>query len=45
MALTLRSEYASVINDLGGRVEGLVEKLRARIESDPDTQATSKTED
>ncbi len=37
MALTLRSEYASAIKDSGGRVEGLVDKLRARIESDPDT--------
>ncbi len=45
MALTLRSEYASAIKDSGGRVEGLVEKLRARIESDPDTQTTSNTED
>ena len=45
MALTLRSEYASVIKDSGGRVEGLVDKLRARIESDPDTQTTSNTED
>ena len=45
MALTLRSEYASVIKDSGGRVEGLVNKLRARIESDPDTQTTSNTED
>ncbi len=45
MALTLRSEYASVIKDSGGRVEDLVDKLRARIESDPDTQTTSNTED
>ena len=45
MALTLRSEYASAIKDSGGRVEGLIEKLRARIESDPDTQTTSNTED
>ena len=45
MALTLRSEYASAIKDSGGRVEGLVDKLRARIESDPDTQTTSNTED
>ncbi len=44
MALTLRSEYASAIKDSGGRVEGLVDKLRARIESDPDTQTTSNTE-
>ncbi len=44
MALTLRSEYASAIKDSGGRVEGLVDKLRARIESDPDTQTTSDTE-
>ncbi len=44
MALTLRSEYASAIKDSGGRVEGLIEKLRARIESDPDTQTTSNTE-
>ena len=44
MALTLRSEYASAIKDSGGRVEGLVEKLRARIKSDPDTQTTSNTE-
>ncbi len=45
MALTLRSEYASAIKNSGGRVEGLVDKLRARIESDPDTQTTSNTED
>ena len=44
MALTLRSEYASAIKDSGGRVEDLVDKLRARIESDPDTQTTSNTE-
>ena len=44
MALTLRSEYASAIKSSGGRVEGLIEKLRARIESDPDTQTTSNTE-
>ena len=44
MALTLRSEYASAIKDSGGRVEGLVDKLRARIESDPDTQTTSNNE-
>ena len=45
MALTLRSEYASAIKSSGGRVEGLIDKLRARIESDPDTQTTSNTED
>ena len=44
MALTLRSEYASAIKDSGGRVEDLVDKLRARIESDPDTQTTSNNE-
>ncbi len=44
MALTLRSEYGSAIKDSGGRVEGLVDKLRARIESDPDTQTTSNSE-
>ena len=43
MALTLRSEYASVIKSSGGRVEDLVARLRERIESDPDTQTTSST--
>jgi phospholipid transport system substrate-binding protein len=42
MALTLRSEYASVIKDSGGRVEGLIERLRAQVEIEGDTQ-TSKT--
>ena len=32
MALTLRSEYASVIKRSGGRVEGLVAQLHERIE-------------
>ncbi len=41
MALTLRSEYASVIKSSGGRVEGLVTQLRMRIETDSDTQTTS----
>ncbi len=44
MALTLRSEYASAIKASGGRVEGLIDKLRARIEIDPDTQTTNNTE-
>ena len=41
MALTLRSEYASVIKDSGGRVEGLVDKLRERVKTDLDTQTTN----
>ena len=32
MALTLRSEYASVIKRSGGRVEGLVAQLHENIE-------------
>jgi len=32
MAITLRSEYASVIKRSGGRVEGLVARLRENIE-------------
>ncbi len=35
MALTLRSEYASVIKRSGGRVEGLVAQLHAHIEKLP----------
>ncbi len=42
MALTLRSEYAAAIKDSGGRVEGLIERLRAQVEIEGDTQ-TSKT--
>ena len=41
MALTLRSEYASVIKDAGGRVEGLVDRLRERVKSNPNTQTTN----
>ncbi len=44
MALTLRSEYASAIKDSGGRVEGLIDRLRAQVESEADTQTTSNTE-
>ncbi len=40
MALTLRSEYASAIKASGGRVEGLIERLRAQVESDGDTQTS-----
>jgi ABC-type transporter MlaC component len=42
MALTLRSEYASAIKGSGGRVEGLIDRLRAQVESEGDTQ-TSET--
>ncbi len=42
MALTLRSEYASAIKASGGRVEGLIDRLRAQVESEADTQ-TSET--
>ena len=41
MALTLRSEYASVIKDSGGRVEGLVDRLRERVKGNPNTQTTN----
>ncbi len=34
MALTLRSEYASVIKRSGGRVEGLVAQLHEHIEAE-----------
>jgi phospholipid transport system substrate-binding protein len=40
MALTLRSEYASAIKASGGRVEGLIERLRTQIESDGGTQTS-----
>ncbi len=40
MALTLRSEYASAIKDSGGRVEGLIDSLRAQVESESDTQTS-----
>ncbi len=40
MALTLRSEYASAIKDSGGRVEGLIDRLRAQVKSDADTQTS-----
>ncbi len=43
MALTLRSEYATVIKRSGGRVEGLIIQLRERTENNPDTQTTSNT--
>lgn len=42
MALTLRSEYASAITASGGRVEGLIDRLRAQVESGAGTQ-TSET--
>ena len=41
MALTLRSEYATVIKNSGGRVEGLIAQLRERTENNPDTQTSS----
>ncbi|MBK1699087.1 MlaC/ttg2D family ABC transporter substrate-binding protein [Rhodovibrio salinarum] len=34
MAITLRSEYASVIEQNGGRVEALLAKLESRLQSD-----------
>ncbi len=40
MALTLRSEYASAIKDSGGRVEGLIDRLRTQVKSEADTQTT-----
>ena len=40
MALTLRSEYASAIKASGGRVEGLIDRLRAQVERDGDTQTS-----
>ncbi len=42
MALTLRSEYASAIKDSGGRLEGLIDRLRAQVAHNGDTQ-TSKS--
>ncbi len=41
MALTLRSEYASVIKNSGGRVEGLIAQLREHVHNSADTQTTS----
>ncbi len=41
MALTLRSEYASVIKRSGGRVEGLVAQLRKHIKDSSDSETTS----
>ncbi len=40
MALTLRSEYASAIKDSGGQVEGLIDRLRAQVESEGATQTS-----
>jgi ABC-type transporter MlaC component len=34
MAITLRSEYASVIQQNGGRVEALLTQLEDRLQSD-----------
>jgi len=45
MALTLRSEYASVIKDSGGRVEGLIDRLRAQVQRDGDTQTSESVTD
>jgi phospholipid transport system substrate-binding protein len=45
MALTLRSEYASAIKDSGGRVEGLIDRLRTQVESEGDTQTTESVAD
>ncbi len=45
MALTLRSEYASAIKDSGGQVEGLIDRLRAQVESDSDTQTSESVAD
>ena len=45
MALTLRSEYASAIKDSGGRVEGLIDRLRAQVERDGDTQTSESVTD
>jgi phospholipid transport system substrate-binding protein len=40
MALTLRSEYASAIKVSGGRVEGLIDRLRAQVGNEADTQTS-----
>ena len=40
MALTLRSEYASAIKDSGGRVEGLIDRLRAQVQNNGETQTS-----
>jgi ABC-type transporter MlaC component len=34
MAITLRSEYASVIKQNGGQVEALLTQLESRLQSD-----------
>ena len=45
MALTLRSEYASAIKNSGGRVQGLIDRLRAQVESERDTQTSKSVAD
>lgn len=40
MALTLRSEYASAIKTYGGRVEGLIDRLRSQVENQANTQTS-----
>lgn len=41
MALTLRSEYATVIKNAGGRIEGLTSMLRERVEQKVATGETA----
>ncbi len=45
MALTLRSEYASAIKASGGRVEGLIDRLRAQVENESDIQTSKSVTD
>jgi len=45
MALTLRSEYASAIKASGGRVEGLIDRLRGQVKRDGDTQTSESVTD
>jgi len=40
MALTLRSEYGSAIKSSGGQVESLIDRLRAQVQNDGDTQTS-----
>ncbi|MHA1152592.1 MAG: MlaC/ttg2D family ABC transporter substrate-binding protein [Alphaproteobacteria bacterium] len=45
MALTLRSEYVSSIKNAGGQVEALIDRLRAQVESEGDTQTSKSVTD
>jgi len=45
MALTLRSEYASAIKVSGGRIQGLIDRLRSQVETNGDTQTSKSVAD